>query len=158
MNLQNLTDLNTTEDQWLYQHLINSNDFRYLQYVNKFSKVNKTVHVEEDMLHVALRTRAVLSSSYTVLVFAQALEQAWKSLCQNNEENSCLQLIKNELYNFTDMYFKPVLNDALIFQQNNMPEEQKKSHSFVALKYHDHQKINDSVSLSKVYCNNNIFF
>ncbi|XP_047118721.1 uncharacterized protein LOC124799226 [Schistocerca piceifrons] len=131
-HVKNLSQTCTQKDRWLFQ---------YLQQIH---------NTTEDSLHIALRTRAVLSSSYTVLVFAQALEQAWKSACFNKNDDFCPEMMDLGRNVFLENYFEPVLKNSAVFNQSETEEEQRKFHTFVLVKYQNSLQKNDSVELTKV--------
>ncbi|XP_049964510.1 uncharacterized protein LOC126484952 [Schistocerca serialis cubense] len=131
-HVKNLSQTRTQKDRWLFQ---------YLQQIH---------NTTEDSLHIALRTRAVLSSSYTVLVFAQALEQAWKSACFNKNDDFCPEMMDLGRNVFLENYFEPVLKNSAVFNQSETEEEQRKFHTFVLVKYQNSLQKNDSVELTKV--------
>ncbi|PSN42847.1 hypothetical protein C0J52_16423 [Blattella germanica] len=105
----------TQENEWLWKlvksqspclHQTDSSDIETTQDCTE--DMNERV---DDDLHVALRAEKALVASQGVVVFARALQNAWKVICVNGNKQPCPELMSIAHKDFEELYVKEVLQN-----------------------------------------------
>nr|CAD7198909.1 unnamed protein product [Timema douglasi] len=115
------------EDKWLHEFLKNKKPCKKYNTLNSSNTKDFTCNDDErslklqDDLETAIRTEGVISASEAILSLAESLKQAWDSMCTNNTDDFCPELLNMTHREFVHSYFKSSTDSSNMSDSNDSP-------------------------------------